>query len=221
MIVLDYPCKWHFFHGWIIFHSMHIWLLYSFICPCTFWLLPYLSYCKCCSSACLCVCVCCCCSVATSFLQNWDRPHKTLSPLLPPSASGTHHSAFCEYGADCSRGLYEWTQTSFVLSFLVYVTEHNALGFIRAVDCVRTAFLSGWTTFIVWMDHGLLVRSSVEGPREYLHSSLTSCNICGITSESPMMIQKSLTTSYFINFFILKPIKAQKKGRMHVSFTCV
>lgn len=168
-----------------------------------------------------CVCVCCCCSVATSFLQNWDRPHKTLSPLLPPSASGTHHSAFCEYGADCSRGLYEWTQTSFVLSFLVYVTEHNALGFIRAVDCVRIAFLSGWTTFIVWMDHGLLVRSSVEGPREYLHSSLTSCNICGITSESPMMIQKSLTTSYFINFFILKPIKAQKKGRMHVSFTCV
>ena len=107
------------------------------------------------------------------------------------------------------------------LYFPVYVTEHNALGFIQAVACVRTAFLSGWTTFIVWTDHGLLVHSSVEGHREYLHSSLTSCNICGITSESPMMIQKSFTINYFINFFILKPIKAEKKGRMHVSFTCV
>ena len=109
--------------------------------------------------------------------------------------------------------MYEWTQTSFVLSFLVYVTEHNALGFIRAVDCVRIAFLSGWTTFIVWMDHGLLVRSSVEGPREYLHSSLTSCNICGITSESPMMIQKSLTTSYFINFFYFETHQSSEEGK--------
>ena len=48
------------------------------------------------------------------------------------------------------------------------------------------------------MDHGLLVRS-VEGHMEYLHSSLTSYNICGITSESPM-IQKSFTINYFINF---------------------
>ena len=92
---------------------------------------------------------------------------------------------------------------------------------IHTVACVRTAFVSGWTTFIVWMDHVLLVHSSVEGHMGYLHSSLRSCSTCGITSESPMMIQKSLTTSYFINFFILKPIKAQKKGRMHVSFTCV
>ena len=69
------------------------------------------------------------------------------------------------------------------------------------------------------MDHGLLVRS-VEGPMEYLHLSLTSYNICGITSESPM-IQKPFTISYFINFFILKTIKAQKKRRMYVNFTCV
>ena len=71
-------------------------------------------------------------------------------------------------------------------------------GFIHTVACVRTAFLLGWTTFIEWMDHGLLVHSSVEGHMEYLHSSLTSCNICGISSESPMN-QKSFTISYFIN----------------------
>ena len=35
------------------------------------------------------------------------------------------------------------------------------------------------------------------------------------------MNQKSFTMNYFINFFILETIEAQKKGRMHVSFTCV
>ena len=54
-------------------------------------------------------------------------------------------------------------------------------GSIHAVACVKTAFLSGWTTFIVLLDHVLLVHSSVEGQMEYLHSSLTSCSICGIT----------------------------------------
>ena len=148
--------------------------------------------------------------------QDTQSPFTSLSLWHPPFCFLWIWSQLTVLGA-----LYEWTQTSFVLSFLVYVTEHNALGFIQAVACVRTAFLSGWTTFIVWMDHGLLVHSSVEGHREYLHSSLTSCNICGITSESPMMIQKSFTINYFINFFILKPIIAEKKGRMHVSFTCV
>ena len=81
-------------------------------------------------------------------------------------------------------------------------------GFTHAVACVRTAFLLGWTTFIVWMDHGLLVRS-VEGHMEYLHSSLTSYNICGITSESSM-IQKSFTINYFINFFFWKPSKLRR-----------
>ena len=35
------------------------------------------------------------------------------------------------------------------------------------------------------------------------------------------MIQKSFTITYFVNFFILKSIKAQKKGRMYVSFACI
>ena len=67
---------------------------------------------------------------------------------------------------------YEWTQTSFVLLYLAYVTEHNALRLHPPVACVRTALLSDWTTFIVWMDHGLLVLSSVEGHMKYLLSSL-------------------------------------------------
>ena len=92
-------------------------------------------------------------------------------------------------------------------------------GFTHIVAYVRIAFLSGWT-FIVWMNHGLLVCSSVEGHMEYLHSSLISCNICGITSKSPV-IQKSFTINYFINVFTLKTAKGQKKGRMHMSFTCV
>ena len=92
--------------------------------------------------------------------------------------------------------------------------------FIHAVGCVRTAFLSGWTTFIVWMDCGLLVCSSAKGHVKYLHSSLMFFHICGIASESPM-IQKSFTIAYFVNFFILKSIKAQKKGRMYVSFACI
>ena len=35
------------------------------------------------------------------------------------------------------------------------------------------------------------------------------------------MTQKSFIINHFINFFISKPIKAQKRGRMYVSFTCV
>ena len=92
-------------------------------------------------------------------------------------------------------------------------------GFMHTVACIRTAFLSGLTTFNVWMDHGLFVRS-VKGHMEYLHSSLTSFNICGITSESPM-IQTSFTVNCFISFHVLKSIKARKKGRTYVSFTCV
>ena len=55
---------------------------------------------------------------------------------------------------------------------LANVTEHNAHRLHPPVACVRTALLSDWTTFIVWMDHGLLVLSSVEGHMNYLHSSL-------------------------------------------------
>ena len=132
----------------------------------------------------------CCCSVATSILQNGDCPHEMLNPLSPPSGC-TQHPAFCEYGADCSRGLYEWTQTSFVLRVWFMSLSIMPSGFIHTVACVRTAFLLGWTTFIAWMDHGLLVHSSVEGHMEYLHSSLTSCNICGINfrkSHEPKVI---------------------------------
>ena len=35
------------------------------------------------------------------------------------------------------------------------------------------------------------------------------------------MTQKSFIINHFIKFIILKSIKAQKKGRMYVSFTCV
>ena len=55
---------------------------------------------------------------------------------------------------------------------------------------------------------------------EYLHSSLMSYNVCGTTSESPMT-QKSFIINYFTGSFILKSTKAQKKGRMYMSFTCV
>ena len=107
------------------------------------------------------------------------------------------------------------------LFFCVWLTSLSImpLGFIHAVGCVRTAFLSGWTTFTVWMGRGLLVCPSAEGRVDYLHSSLMSCHICGIASESPT-IQKSFTITYFVNFFILKSIKSQK-GRMYVSFARV
>lgn len=51
------------------------------------------------------------------------------------------------------------------LFFCVWLTSLSImpLGFIQAVGCVRTAFLSGWTTFTVWMGRGLLVCPSAEG----------------------------------------------------------
>ena len=143
-----------------------------------------------------------------------------LSPHSPPSVPGTHHPASCVCGANCSRGLVSVDSNIIYSSVSGLSLSIMPSGFTHTVTCVRNAFLSGWTTFIVWMNHGLLVHSSVEGHMEYLHSSLTSCNICGITSKSPM-IQKSFTINYFINFFTLKTTKGQKKGRMHVSFTCV
>ena len=90
-------------------------------------------------------------------------------------------------------------------------------GFIHAGACVRTAFLSGLTTLIVWMDHGLLVRSSVVGRMEGLHSSLRSYNICGITSESSMT-QKSLTINYFINFFYFEKHQTSEEGKNACEF---
>ena len=111
-------------------------------------------------------------------------PTILLSVLMEPTALGA---------------MYEWIQTSCVLLCLPCVTERNTLRVHPLCSPCQNTFLSDWTTFIVWMDHGLLVRSSVQGHMEYLHSSLTSFNICGITSESPM-IQKSFTINYFINF---------------------
>ena len=63
MIVLDYPCKWDFVFMAITFHSMHRWLLSSFICPYTSWLLICLSCCKCCTVH---ACVHCCQSLLLS-----------------------------------------------------------------------------------------------------------------------------------------------------------
>ena len=100
-----------FFHSWIIFHSIHMWFLYSFICPCIFSLLPCLSCCKCCCSACLCAVLFSC----YFYLENPDSPHETLSPLSPPSAPDTHHPALCVYGADCSRCLV-WVYTNSICS---------------------------------------------------------------------------------------------------------
>ena len=128
-----------------------------------------------------------CCSVATSILQNPDSPHETLNPLSPPSAPGTHHPAFCVYGVIALGALYEWTQISFVLPCLPYVSEHNVFRVHPRCSLCQNCLPFRLTTFIVWMDHILLVHPSVEGHTEYLHSSLTSCSICGITSESPII----------------------------------
>ena len=109
--------------------------------------------------------------------------------------------------------LYEWTQTSFVLPCLPYATEHNVfrvhprcslcqncLPFrLDNIHCVD----GPWSACLFFC----------EGRVEYLHSSLMPCHICGIASESPR-IQKSFTITYFVNFFILKSSKSQKKGRM-------
>ena len=110
-----------FFHGWIIFRSIHIWFLYSFICPCIFSLLPCLSCCKCCCSACLCAVLFSC----YFYLENPDSPHETLSPLplpqpLTPTILLSVSMELIALGA-----LYECTQIAFVLPCLPYVSEHN------------------------------------------------------------------------------------------------
>ena len=35
------------------------------------------------------------------------------------------------------------------------------------------------------------------------------------------MNQKSFTINFFLKLFILKKVKVKKKGRIHMSFTCV
>ena len=207
MIVLDYPCEWHCY--FFMAESS------SVLCVCDFFLHPPVhvrsvasvsQLPKCCRGAC---CVHASCAVATSILQNWESPS-------PPAA---YNPAFCVYGADCSGTLYEWTQT-FVLLCLAYVTEHNAFRLhprcrlcqnclpfrLDNIHCVD----GPWSACLFFC----------EGRVEYLHSSLMPCHICGIASESPR-IQKSFTITYFVNFFILKSSKSQKKGRMYVSFTCI
>ena len=80
--------KMSFFHGWIIFHSIHIWNLYSFICPCTFWLLPCLSCCTCSCSVCLCgVLFSRYFYLAKPRQSPWDTqsPFPSLNPWRPPS----------------------------------------------------------------------------------------------------------------------------------------
>lgn len=84
---------------------------------------------------------------------------------------------------------YEWTQTSFVLLYLAYVTEHNGLRLHPGCSLCWNTFLSCWT----------FMRSACPffcgGNMEYLHSSLMSYNVCGTTSESPVtQSHSSLTT---------------------------
>ena len=139
----------------------------------------------------------CCCSVSTSILQNGDCPHEMLNPLSPPSGC-TQHPAFCEYGADCSRGLYEWTQTSFVLPCLPYVNEHNVF---RVHPCCSLSelpsfqagqhSLRGWTMVCLSI---LLLRDTWN---IYIHLSHLVIFV-ELTSESPMN-QKSFIISYVIN----------------------
>ena len=73
-------------------------------------------------------------------------PSILLSVNMEPTALGT---------------LYEWTQTSFALCVWLMSLSIMPSGFIQAVACVGTAFLSCWTTFMVcssvflWRKHGI------------------------------------------------------------------
>ena len=99
-----------FSHGWIIIPSMHIWFLHSSVCV----HFGYFHVSAVANAAAVQACVRCC-SVATSILQNPDSPRETLSPHSPPSAPGTHHRAFCVYGAICSRDLV-WVDSNIICS---------------------------------------------------------------------------------------------------------
>ena len=69
--------------------------------------------------------------------------------------------------------LYEWTQTSFALR--VWLMSRSIMPSVHpCCSMCQHCLPFRWTTFIVWMDHVLLVHSSVEGHMEYLHLSLTS-----------------------------------------------
>ena len=199
-----------FFHVWITSHSMPRRLLHSSICPCTLWPLPCLSCCRCCCSGCSCARLllsCYFCLAKPTVPGRHPVPLPLPQLLAPTILLSVSMELWDLVGVD-----------SKLLFFRVWLMSLSIMpsGFIPAVAWVRTAFLSGWATFIVWMDRGLLVCSSVEGHRECLHSSLTSCRICGIPSESPMILE-SFTITYCVNFFILKSIKAQKQGRVWVS----
>ena len=176
MVVLDYSCKWHyFFPGWIIFHSMHTWLFDSFICP--FWLLSCLSCCKRCCSAFL---------LHLSWkTETVPMRHSVPIPLPQPLAPTILLSVSMEPIA--LGPLYERTQTSFVLPCLPYVTEHNAVRVHPRCSLWRSC-----------LPFRLDNTRCVDGPRAacpflsqghmgYLHSSLRSWSICGVTSESPII----------------------------------
>ena len=148
-------------------------------------------------------------SLLLSCKTESPRPLPLPTTLLSVSMEPTALGAF-----------FEWTQASFFLPCLPYVTEHNAFRLhprcrlcqnclpfrLDNIHCVD----GPWSACLFFC----------EGRVEYLHSSLMPCHICGIASESPR-IQKSFTITYFVNFFILKSSKSQKKGRMYVSFTCI
>ena len=84
------------FHGNHI-HSMHRWLLCSFICPCTSWLLICLSCCKCCTAH---ACAQCCqwlllsCKTKTVPMRHSVRiplPHLLALTILWASAPARCH----------------------------------------------------------------------------------------------------------------------------------
>ena len=146
-------------------------------------------------------------------------PIKHSLPIVPPSAPGTQHTTLCLYVSDCSRGLVWVDQALFVFLCLVYITEHNALKVHPCCSLCQNCLFGlnnipfYWWTMFCFSIHPLLDTCNI-----YIHFSCH--NICGITSESPMN-QKSFTINFFLKLFIVKNIKAKKKGRIHVSFTCV
>ena len=108
----------------------------------------------------------CCCSVITSILKNRDSPHETVPiPLPQPLAPTILFSVSREPTA--LGTFYEWTQTSFVLLYLAYVTEYNALRLHPGCSLC-------WNCLPFMLDnvHGLLVRFSLEETWNiYIHLS--------------------------------------------------
>lgn len=68
------------------------------------------------------------------------------------------------------------------------------------------------------MNHGLFVCSSVEGQREYLHSSLTSWLKFVEDTSKESHDPKSFTINCFINFFTLKTLGSEEGKNKELHF---